>query len=300
MKKTLTLTLLSTSLFAAELVPEEGFPTTEPHSFTPFSINGTTLSVANADFRSGSLEGQHLKYAQNNIAFGYLQPFNEIWGLIFGAGYVGTEVKWHENPDFLETQFAYVNFSAGAFTNAMPGWTWTLTVSAFVDTAVLDLSDYALYQGVIYGEYEICKGLDFDAGFILEVGTSHGKAWPILGFSWEPCNYNWRIHAIYPLDISVQYDIFPAKLTVGAAARFLRDRHRVLETEPLPLGVYEYDATGAELNVIFSPRTWFIVKGFGGSTFGGDLKIANRNNHHAEHFKFRSSYYYGLNAILTF
>lgn len=301
MKKLSLLALMTLPLYATpslELVPEEGFPVLQKSNpFCPISINGTMLGIAKAEL--DDFDNQHLIYDQNNIAFGYVQPFNEVWGVIFGAGYVGTEVKWRENPFFEETQFGYVNFSLGAFTKAMPNWNWTLTVTAFADTAVLDFGNYALYQGVIYGEYDITPTVFFDAGFILEAGLSHGKTWPILGVGWEPKCSNFRLYAIYPLDCSIEYDFFDY-FTAAVSLRFLRNRHRVLESEPIPMGIFQYESTGAEFDLYYSPWCWVTVQGFAGSTFGGKLRVTDRSNHNAEVMRFKSSFYAGFSAVLNF
>jgi hypothetical protein len=270
----------------------------EMNQFNPFSISGTYLALAPAEFRSPDVKGDHLTYHQGNVAFAYTQPFNPYWGLIFGAGYVETEVKWKENPDFDQTHFGYVNVAFGAFTKAMPDWRWNATVTAFIDTSVLDLSEYALYQGVLWGRYEFLECLSFDAGFILEVGLNKGKMWPLLGFEYAPYDH-WRIMAVYPIDISFEYDVFKC-LTIEASIRFLRDRHRVKDTEPLPMGIYEYHTTGVEFDVTYMPWDCLFVKGFVGSAFKGDLKITDRYNHNPHHFKFGSAPYVGGNVILVF
>lgn len=270
----------------------------ESEPFYPFGINGTCLGVADATFRTPDIKGEQLRYRQGNAGFAYTQPCNTVWGLIFGAGYVGTEVKWQQNPYFDQTHFSYVNLAFGGFTKAMPGWTWTLTETAFIDTAVLDLSDYALYQTVLWGKYDFLECLSFDAGFILEVGLNKGKMWPLIGFEYHPHD-DWRVSAVFPLDVSIEYDAF-SFVTLAGSLRFLRDRHRVGDDEPLPMGIYEYHVTGAEFDLILTPWEFILIKGFIGRTFQGDLKITDRNNHHATHCKFNAAPYAGVSALLTF
>lgn len=292
MKRILLSTLI---LFPLSLFSDD--PACNPPPY-PIGLSGMYLNVQKAEFRTPGLETQHLHYKQGNAAFAYTHACNPYWGLIFGAGYVGTEVKWEENPYFKEEHFSYVDLNFGAYTNAMPDWCWTLTGSMFADTAVLDLRDYALYQGVLYGKYDFLPCLNLDFGFILEVGLNKAKIWPIFGFEFEP-TARLSINIVYPLDVSIKYAIC-SWLDVAGAARFLRDRHRFSETASLPKGVYEYTAEGVEFDLIASPLERMAVTLFAGSTFPGDLKITNSNNHPVQHAKFRGSFYSGISGTFAF
>lgn len=272
-------------------------PACDPPPY-PIGLSGMYLDVQKAEFRKSDLHQQYLHYKQGNAAIAYTHACNPYWGLIFGAGYVGTEVKWNRNPYFKETHFSYVDLNLGAYTNAMPCWTWALTGSMFVDTAVLDLRDYALYQGILYGKYDFLPCLDLNAGFILEVGLNKAKIWPILGFEFAP-TARLEINVVYPLDVSIDYSVY-SWLDLAIAARFLRDRHRFLETEPVPKGVYEYTTEGVEFEAIISPLERLAITVFAGHSFPGDLKITNHNNHAIKHAKFQGSFYSGISAIFAF
>jgi hypothetical protein len=274
---------------------EEAQPCTLPF---PFSLSAEYLAVGEAKFRTPSVEGEHLVYHQATLALAYIHPFTSYCGMIFGSGYVGTKVAWKENPSFDEKHFSYVDFALGGYTTSLPDWFWSLTVTGFIDTEVLDLSDYALYQGVLWGKYNWCDAMTLHAGFILEIGLNQEKIWPILGFEWTPCS-NWRLHAIYPVDISLEYDFFE-DWTIGTSIQFLRNRHRVKETEPLPKGVFEYRTWGAEIDLSYTPFPWLMVEGFAGSTFYGELKIADWRNKHATHYKFKDAFYSGISAVLSY
>lgn len=298
MKKLLLFLLLSCPLFAQDWDDELFQIENAPPPFFPFSVSGDYIDVSKATFNTPGLEDSDLKYKQWDVAFAYTHPFSEICGLIFGAGWVGTEVDMKNNPDFNETVFNYINFSIGAFSKAFPDWTWTVTLAAFLDLEELSLIDYTLYQGVLWGRYELCKWLEFDVGVILEVGLDKEKAWPIIGFIYLPCD-KWRINAIYPINVAIEYDIFPC-LTAAGSIRFLRNRHRVKEDEPNSQGIFEYYTTGAEGDLKYAPFKWFFVKGFAGYTLGGDFKISDRNDKNSTHFKFNGSFYAGASAVLSF
>lgn len=274
-----------------------GDPACEPPPL-PIGMSGTYLRVFPARLRDPEFEGEHLSYFQTNAAYAYTHACNPYCGWIFGAGYVGTELDWKENPFFDEKFFSYVNFNLGGYTKATPDWTWVLTGTMFMDTAVLDLRNYALYQVVLHGKYFFSPCVAFDVGFLIEAGLKRGKAWPILGIEYDPTD-RFSLHLVYPFDISVSYDIFPM-LTIAGSLRFLRDRHRTLEINPLPMGIYEYETTGYECDLTFSPFENLAITAFAGSTFNGRIKITNQNNHHPSFIKFTGSFYSGAAALLAF
>lgn len=292
----LPITLLAQGAF--EWGDEEALPSPPP--FYPFSIGGSYTNVAPAKFYSPSgVKGEKIKYEQYDANFTFTRPFSEICGLIFAAGWVGTEVNWAENPDFNETRFNYVDLSIGGFTKAFNRWTWTLTLSAFLDTAEFSLVDYTLYQGLLWGKYKMwCDKLELDFGFLLEAGLNKDKIWPILGFIYTPCE-RLRLHAVYPIDMILEYDVTKTWMIAGAI-RILRNRHRVKNDEPLPRAVFQYQSWGGEFDLQYQPWKRLFIRGYVGSTFGGELKIGNHDDKHANHFKFDPSLYGGVSGVFSF
>lgn len=299
MKRILGVLLLISSSLLGQQWDDELFQieNSPPPSY-PFTVSGSYLDVDKASFRTPGLENSNLKYAQWETALAYTHPFTEYCGLIFGAGWVGTEVAMKNNPEFHETIFNYINFSAGAYTNAFPDWTWTLTIAAFLDLEELSLFDYALYQGVLWGRYAACKFVELDFGLIIEAGLKKEKVWPILGFAYKPWDCL-HLNVIYPINISIDY-LMTKKITVSASIRFLRNRHRVKEDEPNSQGIFEYETAGGEFDLSYRPFQWVSLKGFAGSTFNGDLKISDRNDHNSIHYKFKGSFYAGASAFVSF
>ena|GEM_PF-1085870 len=269
-----------------------------PPPFFPISVSGSYLNVSKTHFRTPGFQNETLKYRQTEAAFAFTHPFSQFCGLIFGAGWIGTEVDMQNNPNFDETLFNYANLSLGGFNKTFPDWTWTLTLAAYLDLENFSFIDYALYDGVLWGKYDLCKSIELDFGAIVEVGLHKERVWPIVGFVYLPCD-NWRISVVYPVDISVKYSFF-SYWRAGGSIRFLRNRHRVGPNQPNPQSIFEYRTAGGELDLTFEPVPFFSITGFTGSTFNGDFKVTNRNNHHATHYKFKGSFYSGLSAILSF
>lgn len=291
--------LITSPLFGAEEWDSLRLQTeTTPNYNYPFTINGQFLQVSPTRFRESDLSNQKLHYRQNDLTFAYTHPFNAYCGLIFGAGWVGSKVDMEDNPEFNQTTFDYVNFSLSAFTKAFPCWTWTVALAAFLDVEEFSLIDYALYQGILWGRYEVNSQLELDFGVIAEVGLHKEKIWPILGFIYT-ISPKWKINAVFPVNIALDYTINPCWMA-SASVRFLRNRHRLQEDEVNSQGIFEYRTTGYEVDLTYSPFPWFSAKGFIGLTTQGDLKITDRNNHHAHHFKFEGAGYIGASAVLSY
>lgn len=299
MKRWLFLAYFPIALFAQDAF-EPQFDVAPPQAppFFPFSLSGSYLSVAEATFHTPDVEGQQLKYEQYDTGLSYTHPCSEKWGFIFGAGWIGTEVAWDENPDFNQTRFNYINASFGGFTKAYPRWTWTAVFGMFFDTEEFSLADYTLYQVTIWGKYEWFPCFEFDVGFILELGLDKQKMWPIFGFVYNMTE-KWHLNAIYPILINMNYD-FLRYWNAGIGLQFLRNRHRVTNSEPNPQSIFEYHTIGYEGNLSFKPSKNINIEGFIGSTFRGDLKITNRHDKHGRHFKFDAAPYTGVNGVLSF
>ncbi len=299
MKKILLSLFLVPFIVFAQEWDDELFQTENtPPPFYPFSISGSYLNVCEASFRTPGFDDSNLKYAQWETALAYTHPFSPVCGLIFGAGWVGTEVDMKNNPEFNETIFNYINFSVGFFTKAFSDWTWTATIAIFLDAEELSLVDYTLYQGVLWGRYNVCKFVELDFGLIIEAGLNKEKVWPIIGFIYTPCD-KWHLNVVYPINISLEYDIIEC-FSAAASIRFLRNRHRVKDDEPNSQGIFEYETAGGEFDLTYRPFKWAMVKGFAGSTFGGDLKVSDRNDKNSTHYKFNGSFYAGASAVLSF
>jgi len=299
MKKWLLLALLFPALLFAEAIEwgdQESLPAPPP--FYPFSLGGSYLNSMPAKVTTPGFTDSKLRYEQYDANFNYTLPFSPICGINFGAGWVGTQVIWPQNPAFDESSFNYVNLSFGGFSKAFTRWTWTLNLATFLDTAYFSLVDYALYQAVLWGKYELRSYLEFDFGFLLEVGLNKDQIWPIFGLIYHPYD-NFRIHLIYPIDMVLEYDL-TEKLMAAAAVRILRNRHRVGSDEPLPQAVFQYQTWGGELDLRYRPIKRFFVKGFAGSTFGGALRVGNSSDNDPTYYKFNASFYAGLNGVLSF
>lgn len=281
-------------LFSSLIVEAEEEPPPPP----PFYIEGEYFKIANASFKERNHRNEHLSYSSGQVRFLYNQPMNCYWGLLFGSGYDTVTLDWKENPFFDDKQFNYVNFGLGAYSSAFWDFMWSATVTAYIDTKSLDFSDYALYETILLGTHEVRDDLTFQVGFILLSGLNKEKIWPVFGFEWDNGG-KVRIGAVFPLDLAIEYRILE-NLSIAAAGRFIYTRHRVKESEPIPRSIFQYTNSGIEGEVIYFPFENLVFRGFLGSTFQGDLKIANAKNHDATHFKQKSALYGGSSLTWLF
>lgn len=286
--------------FPVEENVTQGFMIEEDKTPYPpaYSFSGVYVNVAKTHFRTPEVKEQDLTYRELDLNGTYTIPCSEYSGFAVGAGYIGSSLIWKENPDFDREHFQYVVASLSGYTAAITDWVWKAGLNLLIDTQELSLSDYTLYQGYLFGKYTLAEPLLFTAGFLLEVGLHKEKIWPVLGFEYFPFEAL-DIHLVYPLDVSINYHPIP-QISIGASARFLRNRHRVKNDETLPMGIFEYHTNGAEVDLTYLPFDFLNLKAFAGSTFNGDLKITDRNNHNATHFKFKGSFYAGGSANLIF
>jgi len=299
MKRFLLATVLSAPLFAAPVDwgEQEEFPS--PPSFFPFSVGGSYANILPATFYyPDGFNEQKLQYLQYDANFSYTQPFSQINGMIFGVGWVGVDLDWSENPSFSQTRFDYVSFSVGGFSKVFTNWMWTLNQAAFLDPQKFSFSSYALYQTVLWGKYTWRPWLELDAGFLLELGLNRDYVWPILGFIYH-YNKKLHLHAVYPIDMTLEYDILP-KLTAAGSIRIFRNRHRVGFDEPLSEGLFLYQSWGVEFELEYRAAPWFFINGFAGSATHGRLSISDNSNQNITIYKINSSFYAGLNSALSF
>jgi hypothetical protein len=297
-KRLFALLTCSLPLFAAPVDWGDQESFARPPPFLPFSMGGSYAQLAPASFYTPSVQGQTITYKQSDANFSYTHPFSDQCGLIFGAGWVGVDVNWAQNPDFDQTFFGYYSGSFGGFTRAFSNWLWTLNLSIFLDSDHFSFADYALYQSILWGKYTCLPQLELNFGFLLEVGLDKDKVWPILGFIYT-FNEKCRLNAVYPVDMSLQYDLLPC-LTLGGSLKIFRNRHRVGPDEPFPSCIFVYQTWGAEADARFRPAPWFFVNGFIGYTTGGNFTILNSGGKHGTHYKFQGSAYGGGYAALSF
>lgn len=274
---------------------------TETAKESPLSLRARYDYVFNSRFEKQNIDKEHLKFGEGSVdltgVFLYREQYCE--GAYLIAGYINTLLDWKQNPFFSNTNFNRLNLNLGVFSKRFPRWFWTAQAGINLDTDRMDLWQYATYDIVLWGRYTYTDSVHLHTGMLIQTGMKMDRFYPIVGFDWT----FWRcvtLHAVYPVNIALSYQI-TQRWSTSVAARFFNSRSRAGAKEPLPMAVWRYQNSGIEGNITYDIPSWgFHLNVHGGWAFGGDLRIANRHNHHPRHFKFRGAPYVGGEIIFKY
>ena len=248
-------------------------------------------TTGNARIYSPPYEGGTVRYSDLEFDAYYTHAFGCSSGISIGAGWCANEIHWRSNPFFNRTQFNNAIFSLTGFTGAIPRWLWKGGFSTQVDTHTWDWSNYAIYNLTIWGRYSYWDNLGIHTGLLGQTGIRKDKVLPILGFDltwWD----NWQLNMIYPVNMSLVYNIDDA-WSVLLAARIMEARYRLGKEEPLSKGIWQYQNVGTEVGLTYQCGAFAYANFHVGCASGGDLKISDFHDHHAIHVKQDATAYVG-------
>lgn len=262
-----------------------------------FEWSGFVNAIGKSGFRTPGLSGERIGYSELETLLTYNYFFDANTAIQFGAGYGHVKINWHNNPAFHQQNFDSISVTAGSYSR-VGCWTWRGNFTARFNTDAGQVPDYVLYTYALWGRYDLssCYGAHF--GFVGESGIRKDTLWPILGFDWviSPCL---KIYAVYPFEANIHYDVCSPWAVEAAVVRF-RYRDRLGSDEPLPRGTIEYRNGGAELRLVYDQGLFLTANVHVGCSYGGDLRVANRKDNDATHYKFRSAPYVGGEFSLKF
>ena len=266
-----------------------------------FSVEARGDSVGAAEFETSGFPGQELSFTKIDVEATVNVPLSCCNGLRFSAGYEMAEVDWPANPAFAETDFNYISVGAGAFTHCLPCWRWVAMGYVLVDPENTD-TDFNLYRGLLWGQYAsesacFCE-MNFHFGLLGSTGLEKSFVLPILGFDFVPWD-RVKVSLVFPMDMSVSYCVMD-NLSIRAALRAWRHRHRVSDTETIPKGVWEYRNYGYEVGGVYDNCCWLKAEAHVGFATGGDLQVTDRNGRNGIHYKTEGSMYAGGSVTLSY
>lgn len=280
--------------------PEEPQKQPPPGQFT-FVINGDYVSKAthsnegdNDDYR-GNIRYNHAK-AQFNAVVYYDECHGDVVDL--ALGYEKTYLNWNKNPFFQRKHYDTMTLAATYITKRLNCWQWVLQGAINLDADKWSWLEYTTYDLLLWGRYKwnSCIGLHF--GVYGETGIKLDRVWPVLGFDWT-ISEKWLLNAIYPLNVSLLYN-WDTCNSLGLAVRFFNERHKAGDNGAYEKAVWRYLNSGAELALNNTWCSWLKTNIHAGYTFGGKLKIADRQDHHSRRFRFNSSAYFGGEVSANF
>ncbi len=286
---------LESGIFGSEKIvnPEE-------EASRPFNVTFSYDKICSSKFSNKRFkrESQSFSVAEAEIGavFYYDKCFEE--GAKATLSYTYATFDWKQNPYFEDNHFNTVCFELGFATKRITNWLWQANVSMNQDTDFMNVGRYATYDFLLWGRYNWSRNVGYHVGFLAFTGMNINKVWPLIGFDWV-INRKWKLNAVYPVNISLVYQV-NKNFSAALAGRAFFNRYRVGRHEALPEAIFEYRNTGAEfaLNYDWLPRISMNVHA--GRTFGGQIRISNKNHHHTHHLDIDSAFYFGANIDFSF
>ncbi|KAF3362945.1 Uncharacterized protein PHSC3_000479 [Chlamydiales bacterium STE3] len=259
---------------------------------TPYHLKFTFDSTAKANLKRKS-HGK-VQYAEADLEGSMVFYHDECnsdsaYAL---AGYEYTRINWRRNPYFKQDEFNTLSLGIGASSKRMYDWLWLAEIRANFDVNHFKFSKYVTWDLYAWGRYTYSPGVNIHLGFLAFTGMKFDRVCPIVGFDWH-INEKWKLNAVFPVDISLQY-FLDDNWSISFAAKAILSRHRTGPNERLSRAVVVYTSGGLELGIDYLACDGrFSLNAHVGEMLGGRLKITNQHYHHKKQHRFRSCPYVG-------
>ncbi|MDP1836237.1 MAG: hypothetical protein Q8K75_09985 [Chlamydiales bacterium] len=262
-----------------------------------WEVAGYGNSIRRSNFRTPGFEGQQISYFESQLMITYNHFFDQCNAISFGGAFGSNGINWRESPAINKNTFNTGSVTLGGYSKQYQRWLWRANFTArfSLDERV---PTYVLYTSALWGRYDLTCRFGTHVGYFFETGMRKDKVWPILGFDYEFSDCL-KLYAVYPFEVSLHYDVC-RPWAIEISSRFFRYRDRMGDAQPDPRGLIEYRNTGAEFRLVYD---WFpAIKGniHAGYTFGGDLRVTDRRDNNAIHYKFDPAPYFGGEFNLKF
>lgn len=266
----------------------------------PFTVEISYDAIGKSHFTRHSIKHQKIGWSEGeaeiDMVFYYDKCRNE--GLVAGFSYNWAHLDWGQNPSFHQETFKTLTLSLSAFSERICGWLWKAQVNGNIDADHMNFNEYLDWDLLLWGRYNYCDELGFNVGFVAQTGMKIDHVYPILGIDWQ-YNDDWKINAVFPVNISAIYTI-DCNWSIDIAARFFDSRYRTGDHAALEKALLHYRNWGAEVGLNYALKSWLTANVHVGHTFGGKLRISNQHNKHPHHFKFEGAGYAGGELQLHF
>lgn len=266
----------------------------------PFNVVLSYDNVCSSHFSKRRFRRQSQRFSEAEAELGavyFYTPCFEEGGKI-SAGYTYTDFDWKQNPYFRQNHFNVATIELGFATKRLSGWLWQANFSMNLDMNHCNVNKYANYDILLWGRYSWGRCFGYHVGFLAYTGMNVNRVWPVIGFDWT-INRKWKLNMVYPLNISLVYDV-NSKLSLALAGRAFINRYRVGQHEHIPLAIFEYRNSGGEFAVNYQWRPSCKVNLHVGRTIGGLIRISNQNHHHIRNLNIDGACYFGANLDYSF
>ncbi len=287
----------STLLFSYARVTDYGFVIPTSYEFADkhqWHFEGDYRFVGKAKFTTEDVEGSHLRYSDAYANGYYSFCMNPCNSLTFQAGYTRMDLDWKQNPRFTVDDYNFATASLGWVSNSLTDWRWVLSGGMSVDMHSWNFGRTGVYNLMMWGRYAIHCNLGMHVGFWGYAGIRNVHVLPIIGLDWT-IREKWALHAIFPLDISLEdkfnrnWSTYLAFAGFGGPYRYPMRARGGIGAFKSP--IVQINSTGLELDLEYNLGT-YLTAGIGaGWNFGGWMRIGDHHNRHRKYYKFDSAPY---------
>ena len=265
----------------------------------PFKAKAKVDIIQKTKIKEGYYEDDEVQFSEGNLEFSTIFYYCEAYkeGAQAAISYTATHIGWQNNPWLEQDRFYTGTFSLSAITHRLRSWIWRGQVAINVDTQEWNFNDYATYDLLLWGRYEYCKHIGLHVGLIVETGMLMDRVYPILGADWQ-ISKKWRLNLVFPVNVSLDY-VLTKHWAVALAARNFNSRFRANQNEGQSKALIRYQNLGAEIAFKYEKDN-LTANIHAGSTLGGQLRLADRHNHHPHHYRFDPAAYVGAEVDLKF
>lgn len=272
----------------------------DAREYDPLQVKAEYNYIFAADLED-DFPGQEMSYSLTEVNATYLQPFCREYGALANVGFSLSHFGWSGNPEFHQSDFAYVVVGLGAYTCAIPNFLFTAVGNVNINTDITDHSAM-LWEGVVYGRYSwhcswLCD-MNFYLGVYGDTGIEDSNLYPVAGVDFCP-SWRWRFSAVFPNDISATY-YFTRCLAVKAKTRMFFERYRLAADEPRSSGTIRYMNTGLEVAVVYEAPWRITADAHVGYALRGNLRVADSNGSNQTYFKTDDAPYLGAELSWKF
>lgn len=270
----------------------------QPVKRNPFSFETHIDAISPSKINKGFYKGDKIHYAEADIEAGMIVYYQPMYteGARIALSYSPTYLQWVNNPWFDQDHFNLISLSLSGFTKRLDDWFWRVQLTANFDAEKWSCQ-YTSYDLLLWGRYTCYKSIGLHFGFLAQTGLRMDRVYPVIGFDWQ-ISRQWNLNLVYPVNISLTYSFSP-RWSIGAAGRLFSPRFRVHHQDHSYKPLVRYTNVGAEF-IIKYEREAMSANIHVGSTLGGTLRLANRQNDHARHYHLDPSAYAGLAIDVKF
>lgn len=265
-----------------------------------FAIETHSDFISKANFTKNCLKHQGVSFCgfdvDASMIFYYNKTYNEAANI--EVGYNRTNIHWKQNEYFRQNIFNTATVAIAAQTSRMCDWTWKGKLGLNMDTDHFEFDEYSTWDLFIWGRYTYATNWGLHMGIITLTGMKIDHVYPIFGFDWI-INNKWKLNAVFPVNMSVVY-VIDDYWYVELKGRAFETRNRVGKHENLSQALVQYFNKGIEFGINYDMGSWIESNIHAGYTFGGHVKIANKNNNNSHRFKFGSSAYVGAEVLVRY